>query len=141
MLKNLGVLFKTQMQEKEIAFEIRVLPEAEFIFADRYQMEQVLINLLKNGIESFRKGSREKMIRIAATTNKSMFRMEVTDNGRGIPQDKLDQVFLPFFTTKENGSGIGLALSKQILYHHRGTISMVSTPEEGCCVILEIPQT
>jgi signal transduction histidine kinase len=129
------------MQEKDIGFEIKVLPGAELLFADRYQMEQVLINLVKNAIESFREESGEKKIRIAATTHNSMFRMEVTDSGRGIPQDKLDQIFLPFYTTKKNGSGIGLALSKQILYHHRGTISMESTPEEGSCVILEIPNT
>ena len=128
------------MQEKAIGFELTVLPGAELMFADRYQIEQVLINLVKNAIESFREESREKKIRIAATTHNSMFRMEVTDSGRGIPQDKLDQIFLPFYTTKENGSGIGLALSKQILYHHRGTISMESTPEEGSCVILEIPK-
>jgi nitrogen fixation/metabolism regulation signal transduction histidine kinase len=140
LLKTLGILFKKQMQEKAIGFELTVLPGAELMFADRYQIEQVLINLVKNAIESFREESREKKIRIAATTHNSMFRMEVTDSGRGIPQDKLDQIFLPFYTTKENGSGIGLALSKQILYHHRGTISMESTPEEGSCVILEIPK-
>ena len=63
----------------------------------------------------------------------------VRHTGRGIPQDKLDQVFLPFFTTKADGSGIGLALSKQILYHHKGSISIESTPGKGTSVILEIP--
>jgi signal transduction histidine kinase len=54
------------------------------------------------------------------------------------PQEKLDQVILPFFTTKPDGNGIGLALSKHILYHQKGTISIESTPEKGTSVILEI---
>ena len=139
LINNIRVLYRQQMQEQDIGFELTVLPGAEILIADRYQFEQVLINLVKNAIESFKEQSTGKKIRIAATTIDSMLRLEVTDTGMGIPQDKLDQVFLPFFTTKEEGSGIGLALSKQILYHHRGNISIKSTPGKGTCVILEIP--
>ncbi len=139
LLNKLQVLFRQQMRDEEIDFELTVLPDAQWMHADQYQIEQVLINLVKNAIESFKDEATQKRIRIAATTINSMLRMEITDTGRGIPQDKLDQVFLPFFTTKADGSGIGLALSKQILYHHNGTISIESTPERGTCVILEIP--
>ncbi len=140
LLKNLRVLFQQQMQERKIGFEYTVLPEAELMHADRYQLEQVLINLVKNAIESFTEDAARRQIRIAATAMGSTLRIEVIDTGMGIPQDKLDQVFLPFFTTKKEGSGIGLALSKQILYHHRGTISIESSPEKGTSIILEIPK-
>jgi signal transduction histidine kinase len=140
LLNKLQVLFRQQMQEREIDFSYTVLPDAGTLHADQYQIEQVLINLVKNAIESFTNEATQKKIRIAATTLNSMLRMEITDTGRGIPQDKLDQVFLPFFTTKADGSGIGLALSKQILYHHKGTISIESTPEKGTSVILELPK-
>jgi len=139
LLSSLSILFRQQMREEEIDFELTVLPDAQWMHADQYQFEQVLINLVKNAIESFQDDVTEKKIRIAATTNDRMLRMEITDTGRGIPQDKLDQIFLPFFTTKADGNGIGLALSKQILYHHKGTISIESTTEKGTCVILEIP--
>jgi nitrogen fixation/metabolism regulation signal transduction histidine kinase len=140
LLKNLRVLFQQQMQERKIDFEYTVLPEAELMHADRYQLEQVLINLVKNAIESFTDDAARRQIRIAVTTIGSTLRIEVTDTGMGIPQDKLNQVFLPFFTTKKEGSGIGLALSKQILYHHKGTISIESAPEKGTSIILEIPK-
>jgi signal transduction histidine kinase len=139
LLNKLQVLFRQQMQEREIDFSYTVLPDAELMHADQYQIEQVLINLVKNAIESFQDEAEQKKIRIAVTTLKNMLRLEITDTGRGIPQDKLDQVFLPFFTTKADGSGIGLALSKQILYHHKGSISIESAPEKGTSVILEIP--
>ena len=139
LLNKLQVLFRQQMQEREIDFAYTVLPDAGTLHADQYQIEQVLINLVKNAIESFKDEAAQKKIRIAATTINSMLRLEITDTGRGIPQDKLDQVFLPFFTTKADGSGIGLALSKQILYHHKGSISIESAPEKGTSVILEIP--
>jgi two-component system nitrogen regulation sensor histidine kinase NtrY len=141
LLKNLRVLFQQQMQERKIGFEYTVMPEAELMHADRYQLEQVLINLIKNAIESFTDDAARRQIRIAVTTIGSTLRIEVTDTGMGIPQDKLDQVFLPFFTTKKEGSGIGLALSKQILYNHKGTISIESAPEKGTSIILEIPKT
>jgi len=139
LLNKLQVLFRQQMQERGIDFSHTVLPDAGWMHADQYQIEQVLINLLKNAIESFEDEATQKKIRIAATTLNSMMRMEITDTGRGIPQDKLDRVFLPFFTTKADGSGIGLALSKQILYHHKGSISIESQPEKGTSVVLEIP--
>ena len=141
LLKNLRVLFQQQMQERKIGFEYTVLPEAELMHADRYQLEQVLINLVKNAIESFTDDAARRQIRIAVTAMGSTLRIEVSDTGMGIPQEKLDQVFLPFFTTKKEGSGIGLALSKQILYHHKGTISIESAPEKGTSIILEIPKT
>ena len=140
LLKNLKVLFRQQMQERKIGFEYTVLPGAELMHADRYQLEQVLINLVKNAIESFTDDAARRQIRIAVTAMGSTLRIEVSDTGMGIPQDKLDQVFLPFFTTKKEGSGIGLALSKQILYHHKGTISIESTPEKGTSIILELPK-
>jgi two-component system nitrogen regulation sensor histidine kinase NtrY len=140
LLKNLRVLFQQQMQERKIGFEYTVMPEAELMHADRYQLEQVLINLIKNAIESFTDDASRRQIRIAVTAMGSTLRIEVTDTGMGIPQDKLDQVFLPFFTTKKEGSGIGLALSKQILYNHKGTISIESAPEKGTSIILEIPK-
>lgn len=141
LLKKLQVLFRKQMQEKEIDFSYTVLPDAGRMYADQYQIEQVLINLLKNAIESFTDEATHNKIRIVAIPINNLLRLEVTDTGRGIPQDKLDQVFLPFFTTKADGSGIGLALSKQILYHHKGSIFIESTPEKGTSVILELPKS
>ncbi|MDR0386336.1 MAG: HAMP domain-containing histidine kinase [Prevotellaceae bacterium] len=98
------------------------------IYADRSLMEQVLINLLKNAMEACR-GTAEPLISVRAFSDKGKSVITVTDNGRGIVADALDRIFIPFFTTRQGGSGIGLSLCRQIINRHNGTISAVSDPD------------
>ena len=63
-------------------------------------------------------------------------KISITDNGKGIPQEEIDKIFIPFYTTKENGSGIGLSISRKIMRLHKGTISVVSQPNEQTSFIL-----
>ena len=116
-----------------------MLPEAELLFADQYQIEQVLINLVKNAIESYPENAVEKKLSMVASLQASYIRIEVKDNGSGIPPDKMEKIFLPFFTTKERGNGIGLALSRQILNYHKGSITVDSALDRGTKVVLELP--
>ena len=137
---NLQLLYQNSFEEDNIGFSFKVLPGAEILFADQYQIEQVLINLVKNSIEAFQKKSADKKVNIIATTYGGFVRLEVSDNGDGIPPDKMDKIFLPFFTTKESGNGIGLALSKQIMNIHKGSISIESSKGKGTLALLEIPK-
>lgn len=141
LLQKLNILFQKQLEENKIDFLFKVFPNSEELFADQYQVEQVLINLIKNSIEAFHCNALNKKINISVSNNTEFIQIEITDNGNGISQDKMSKIFLPFYTTKETGNGIGLALSKQILNLHKGNISVESQIEKGTKVIMEIPVT
>jgi signal transduction histidine kinase len=98
------------------------------LYADRSLIEQVLINLLKNAIDACR-NTDAPLISVYAFSDKGKSVITVTDNGRGIVPDALDRIFVPFFTTKQGGSGIGLSLCRQIINRHNGTISVISEPD------------
>ena len=111
--------------------KISVYPEDLTISADKNMIEQVLINLLKNAIQSF-EDQPEKRIEFKAYLNeKSRTVISITDNGTGIDPEALDKIFIPFFTTKKTGSGIGLSLSRQIMRQHQGTLTVKSTVGKG----------
>ena len=106
------------------------------IVADEKQIAQVLINLVKNAEEALKNQDNGK-ISIKAKINKNgRTQISVIDNGLGIPGDLLDKIFVPFFSTKENGSGIGLSLSRQIMQMHGGTLKVESVPQKTSFTIL-----
>lgn len=111
-----------------------------FIEADRGQIEQVLINLIKNARESTA-ATVSPQIRIQCERNNITHQaiFQIRDNGEGILPDVIDKIFVPFFTTKQTGSGIGLSLCKQIINQHKGNISVLSEVGKGSCFILAIP--
>ncbi|MCP4622911.1 MAG: GHKL domain-containing protein, partial [bacterium] len=105
-------------------------PESLGITADPALIEQVLINLCKNAIEAVN-GIRNPKIKLkAGTDGRGNPVVKVSDNGKGITEEVAEKIFIPFFTTKPLGSGIGLSLSRQIIRLHRGTIGVTSTPNE-----------
>ena len=101
------------------------------IKADRTQMEQVLINIIKNAIEACAEVPSPQIQVESSVSETGAVSITVSDNGPGILPNVLDKIFIPFFTTKENGSGIGLSLCKQIMHLHGGNITARSTPEQG----------
>ncbi|RPH33068.1 MAG: GHKL domain-containing protein [Bacteroidales bacterium] len=122
-------LYINEYQKKGIDFIVKVFPENIELLADKAMIEQVLINLTKNAIESIDSNTDGVIEMIAFRNEMSHLTIQVKDNGKGIAPDVLDDIFVPFFTTKNNGSGIGLSLSRQIMQMHSGTIKVQS--EEG----------
>lgn len=108
------------------------------IFIDRSQIEQVLINLLKNAYEACEMRENPH-IKISAKwiESSNVVYINITDNGVGILPDVVDKIFVPFFTTKLSGSGIGLSLCKQIMNLHNGGISVTSEVDKGSCFTLK----
>jgi len=100
------------------------------ISADAELLQQVLINLIKNAAEALEEID-SPAIQIVLSSQGNQSTITINDNGRSIPDDVLDKIFIPFFTTKNEGSGIGLAVCKQILQLHEGTITVVSSPNSG----------
>ena len=119
-LDQFGINVVTSVRPAELS--IRVDPEL---------IEQVMINIVKNAIQALSEKT-DKQIKLSARIdNKSNVTIRIKDNGSGIDEEALSKIFIPFFTTKKNGSGIGLSLSKQIMRQHKGAIKVVSNLDEG----------
>jgi signal transduction histidine kinase len=111
--------------KEKIPVSFYVSPTDMRLYADRSLIEQVIINLLKNAIDACH-DTVAPLVSVDAFYMKGKAVITVTDNGRGIVPEALDRIFVPFFTTKHGGSGIGLSLCRQIINRHNGTISVVS---------------
>ena len=121
-------------------FHYEIENEDQIVQIDRSQIEQVLINLLKNAQEAVEK---EEAPFVCLTThlssNKRDFIISITDNGKGILPEVMERIFVPFFTTKTSGSGIGLSICKQIVTLHGGTITASSKPDDKTTFSVVLP--
>lgn len=123
-------LFAKDLERENIKLVAENAQDA-LIHADLNLTQQVLINLLKNAIEAMSNMKDMKSIELRVKREGRLVHLLVIDSGRGIPQDELDQIFIPFFSTKKGGSGIGLSISQQIMQKQRGDISVQSVPGKG----------
>ena len=134
----LGDIKKLFLSSK-VHYIYNIEDEDQKLMIDRSQMEQVLINLLKNAGEAcMGQENPEVMVETSYQAEKHIFRLSVTDNGCGILPNVVDKIFIPFFTTKPTGSGIGLSLCKQILTLHGGSIQVSSEEGKGSCFTLKL---
>lgn len=127
MIEDISHLLKAQ----NINFEYTINPTLSIIKADRGQIEQVLINLIKNAWQACSHTSSPQIQLNAEMDAYQRPIISISDNGEGILPEVLDKVFIPFFTTKKEGSGIGLSICRQIVNAHGGSITVASTPEKG----------
>jgi nitrogen fixation/metabolism regulation signal transduction histidine kinase len=104
---------------------------------DPVQFEQVLINLIKNGLEANALGNSDGLIQIHWALGRQFFTLNICDQGSGISNP--DNLFVPFYSTKKQGSGIGLVLCRQIIEAHQGYLSLKNRPGGGCCACIELP--
>lgn len=127
LVQRITSLFAPTLREKRIRLTYDIQPEDLNLTLDQDQIEMVLINLIKNAVEILEGQSNARIeIKSALDINTQRAVLEVSDNGPGIEPDKLEQIFIPFYTTKEDGTGVGLSLSRQILQLHGGTLSVES---------------
>jgi len=129
LFENVKGLMKNEMQKHSIQYITSTTPENLELSADEQLIEQVLINLLKNAIQALEKTGKPRIELNAFVDMNGKINIQMTDNGQGILPEVLDKIFVPFFTTKPKGSGIGLSLSRQILRLHGGTLTAHSDPE------------
>ena len=127
LLSRVEQLMRPQLDEGNTKLESRVDPQSLEIAADPQLIEQVLINIVLNAIQAMN-GQTGSAITLSARVDGGSTRLDVSDNGPGILPDVQERIFIPFFTTKREGSGIGLALSRRIMRLHNGTLSVASTP-------------
>lgn len=137
LFRNLQRLMQPTFEQKKFELEI-ILKEPELALeADVNLLEQVLINLLVNAMDAVRESEHPKVILSANTGPKGKPMIRVADNGAGMSEEVLEKIFIPFFSTKKTGSGIGLSLCKQIMMLHKGNIQVQSVEGEGSAFILQ----
>lgn len=130
LFSNVNMLMKPNFQRANIDFECELNPQNIEIIADEELMEMVLINLVKNAHEAVSSVDNPRIRLRGYLDEFQRVIIEVEDNGPGIIPDALERIFIPFFTTKKGGSGIGLSLSRQIVQMHNGNITAVSAPHK-----------
>lgn len=131
LLDELAMLHKKELADKNISISISVDPANSTVHVDKTLIEQVLINLIKNAIQAFDEKVNPNISLASYVNEKGSVIISVKDNGTGIEPEALEKIFIPFFSTKKTGSGIGLSLSKQIMRQHEGNITVKSVLGEG----------
>src|SRR5450432_2839479 len=139
LFENLHQLMQPTLQQKNVELDIILQNPDLYYELDPTLIEQVLINLLVNAIEAV-KDKPNPRIQLSAfsAAGSSKINIKVADNGCGIPSSLMDRIFIPFFTTRKNGSGIGLSLCQQILLLHKGSIQVQSVENEGSAFTLHL---
>ncbi len=140
LIQHVTMLLKPDFEKHSIDTNISIKPDL-MIMLDKEQVEQVIINIVKNAVQALAADEKEnKALTITAMNGESGGAyISVVDNGVGIEEEALKKIFIPFFTTKKSGSGIGLSLSKQIMRNHGGSISAKSKIGEGTEFLLKFP--
>jgi nitrogen fixation/metabolism regulation signal transduction histidine kinase len=130
--QEIDSLFRAGDAAADVALHITVTPDQLVLDADPDLLCQVLINLLRNAAEAARAHTQAPVVALAfASAPGGRVRIEVSDNGPGVPESLRQDVFLPFFTTKAKGTGVGLSLARQIVLAHQGSIALDRTEEGG----------
>lgn len=125
ILQNLHELLSSNFKENHIHFTLTCQPESIDMTGDSNQLSQVLLNLIRNSMQAL-EGRTDGAIEIYARQDEHLS-IDIIDNGPGIPEELQEKVFIPFFTTKSEGSGIGLSLCKQIIRNHNGHLSILES--------------
>ncbi|MCW3462198.1 sensor histidine kinase [Chitinophaga nivalis] len=131
LVNSVSHLFQADLKQANIRFSLEVDAENMEIYADVSQLQMVLINLVKNAIDALEFTADAAISMRVYLNSGQQVCIEVTDNGPGIDEDAMNKIFIPFFTTKKKGSGIGLSLSQQIIQLHGGQLKVMSPGHDG----------
>jgi signal transduction histidine kinase len=135
---NLLQLMQPTLEQKDIELET-ILKDTDLqLEVDVNLVEQVLINLVVNAIEAIKDSPAPRIVLSAYVASNYRTVIKIADNGNGMPLELLDKIFVPFFSTKKNGSGIGLSLCKQIMMLHRGNVQVQSVEGEGTAFLFTV---
>jgi two-component system nitrogen regulation sensor histidine kinase NtrY len=137
IFENLLQLMQPTLEQKSIELETILKDTDLTVEADINLLEQVLINLVVNAIEAVKDKPHPRIVLTGYIANNHKTVIKVADNGSGIPAEVLEKIFIPFFSTKKSGSGIGLSLCKQIMMLHKGNIQVQSREGEGTAFLLQ----
>jgi signal transduction histidine kinase len=128
---------RPKFEQRKIRLHLDLSSDLGEILFDIWQMRQVFLNLFANALEAIPEG---KILVVATSGVEGGVRVTVADTGVGIPEDRIDKIFEPFYSTTTRGTGLGLYICRQILEKHQGTIEVTSIPGEGTTFYLFLPE-
>lgn len=137
LIQQMQLLYHADLEQQHIRLMIELYQPEILLTADEKMLSQVLLNLLKNAIQALK--DQDNGTICLRVSREAAILIEVIDNGPGIPTDLLEDIFVPFFTTKSSGSGIGLSLSRQIVRMHGGDLLAFSRPYAATCFRIVLP--
>jgi two-component system sporulation sensor kinase A/two-component system, sporulation sensor kinase E len=136
LLHEVAALVEAEARARQVQLSVEASADTGVAQLDRDHMKQVLLNLVKNGLEAMPKGGR---LILAGSTSKETLELSVEDTGEGIPADLLPRLFEPYVTTKTKGMGLGLAIARRIVEGHGGEIDVENRPGRGTRFVITIP--
>jgi two-component system, NtrC family, sensor kinase len=136
IVASLCAFLRQEMDGRGVTVEVEAPADLPLVAADEHQLRQALLNLLRNAVEAMAGGGR---LLLAMSSDAKLVTLRIRDSGQGIAAEHLAKVFDPFFSTKEHGTGLGLALTQQIVVEHGGSIDVESTPGQGTTFTVRLP--
>ncbi len=141
IVRNVLDLTRRELYERGVSVSATLSPSPPTVLGDRVQLEQVLLNLVLNACDAMTAvPSEERQLLVATSAREREVQLSVTDHGPGIPAESIDRVFQPFFTSKQNGLGLGLAISRSIVASHGGRLWAVNNPNRGATFHMVAPR-
>ena len=141
LIRKIAELFKLEIKDKQIKFSLELSPDISQIQADEDQVRQILMNVIINAIQAIpKKGEIKIKTEKALLKGEPAMKLIIEDSGVGIPEKDLNQIFDPFFSTKEKGSGLGLSIAYKLIEAHQGEIKVESKEGEGTKFVIFLPQ-
>jgi signal transduction histidine kinase len=136
LFERISTLYKAKFKETGVKFEMEIVPTDLSIEADMELIEQVIINIFQNALEAMQETSTPRLLIIARINESDHVQISISDTGKGISDEVLERIFLPFYSTKANNSGIGLSLSQQIMMLHHARLEVSSAVNRGTTFIM-----
>jgi signal transduction histidine kinase len=137
IIHEILTLLDGEALRSSVAMRTELAAELPDVMADRVQLQQVFMNLMLNGIEAMRDSGGELTVKSQVLDSQVLF--SVSDTGVGLPMEKMDQIFSAFFTTKPQGSGMGLAISRSIVESHGGRLWATASDGRGATFCFSLP--
>jgi signal transduction histidine kinase len=140
LITSLVAFMHQELEARGVTVDAKVEPSLPPVAADEHQLRQALLNLMRNAVDAMRSGGRLTLRagRVADVSDGRNVELTISDTGEGIAADHLQKIFDPFFSTKEGGTGLGLALTQQIIVEHGGKIEVRSEPGRGTTFIVRL---
>jgi len=142
LVEGIVRILESEAKEKDVSINLRLAPGLPKIFIDKEQIKQVSMNVILNAIQAIEGGGEVEVITrmFSKDSSERFLQIEVRDTGVGIEEGDLENIFNPFFTTKEDGNGLGLSISHQIIQEHSGYIVADSKPGKGTAFYINLPE-